>query len=490
MIQFKKMSRTAVSAAMLVAFGAAANAGTVHTSAVKNVAQEAFGTGYTDTVVIPAATAIGYQFSTPGGIVINPGGVIHVTLTPTNGKFTSPGSVTIPAGTGGALVGAATVNTTTGVMDITLTNGTGSGNSVIGVGGIVSVGGVSVTGAGATLVAGGAVTAVGSVGVAAGGSELEAASTTATTLITSSQAVSVAGAASTTETAKIDVTTTATANIGKTLTSEFANDDVQELGTVTFTSSTTVAQELATTAAVNLLNSSAYPSTATPVVYTLSLASGTFSAGAVYSLKTGGCGGATVGSTQAPTAITAATTSVTLSSIAVPASGTAISVCATFPGSEAIAPYKANIAAALTASTANKYVGETLTAFAGYDLGYNGASVTVRNYIPSGVTGYVQTVRLINTGSSSAIAYLSLIDEVTGVATTPVAIGTAIAPGAAQKYTQAGIEAALGYSVGSPLTSTKRPRLRFTAATGSMEAQTFFNNANGAYTNLTGQDTN
>lgn len=471
MIQFKKMSRTAVSAAVLCTMGFAANAGTISVSAVKTVAQEAFGTGYTDTVVVPAATAFGYQFSTPGGIVINPGGTIYITLTPSVGKFTAPGAVTIPSGTGGALTGLATVNTTSGIMSIALSNGTAATtNSVIGVGGIVSVAGASVTGAGATLAAGSSVTATGSVGITAGGSELETAPTPVA-FISSAQAVGVTALASATEVAKIDVTTIVTANIGKVLVNQISTTaNVETLGSVTFANTTATAPtELATTNPVNLANTSAYPVGATPVVYTLSLASGTFSAGASYSLATGACGtaGTAVASTQAPTAVTIATTSVTLSSVAVPVSGTPILVCGTFPGTSAIAPYKANVAAVLTASTANKYIGETLTATGMYDLGYNGASVTVRNYIPAAVTGYIQTVRLINTGSSAATAFVSLIDDTTGVATTPVAIGTPIAVGAAQRYTQAQIEAAVG-----AVAASSRPRLRFTAATATIEAQT------------------
>ena len=483
MIQFKKMSRTAVSAAVLVTIGAAANAGSISVTA-SNIAQEAWGAARDATTAV-VTPAVGYQFSTPGGIVINPGGVIHVTITPANGKFATGGAVTLPSGTGGNLAGAVTVNTTSGVMDIALSNAaTSASNAVIGVGAIVSVAAGTAVGV-SGLATGTAMTASGSVGVAAAGSELEAASTAASVL-TSSQAVSVAAAAAA-ETAKIDVTTTTVANIGKVLTGGLvAGTAVETLGTVTFTSSTTVAKDVNGTA-LDLTYTTAYPASNTPVVYTLALASGTFSAGAAYSLKTGGCAGTTITSTQAPSTVAVSTTSVTLSSLAVPVSGTAISLCATYSGA-AIAPYKAAVSAVL-GPVSTSYLGETLAATNMYDLGYNGASVTVRNYIPSGVTGYIQTVRLINTGSSTATAYVSVIDDVTGVATTPVAVGTAMATGAAQRLSQATIEAALATG-GVTIASTARPRLRFTAATASMEAQSFFNNANGAYTNLNGQDTN
>lgn len=486
MIQFKKMSRTAVSAAVLITMGAAANAGSISVTA-SNIAQEAWGSARDATTAV-VTPAVGYQFSTPGGIVINPGGTIHVTITPTNGKFATGGAVVLPTGTGGNLSGAVSVNTTSGVMDLALSNAATSGtNSVIGVGAIVSVGAGTAKGVDG-LRTGTAMSATGSVGVAAGGAELEAASAPANVL-TSSQAVSVAAAAAA-ETAKIDVTTTTVANIGKVLTGGLvAGTAVETLGTVTFTSSTTVAKDINGTA-LDLTYVTAYPAANTPVVYTLALASGTFSAGAAYSLQTGGCGtaGTVVPSTQAPTTVATSTTTVTLSSLAVPVSGTPISVCATFPGAATITPYKATVSAVLSAVNTS-YVGETQAATNMYDLGYNGASVTIRNYIPSSVTGYIQTVRLINTGSSTATAYVSLIDDVTGVATTPVAVGAAMATGAAQRLSQATIEAALA-TAGVTVASTARPRLRFTAATASMEAQSFFNNANGAYTNLNGQDTN
>jgi hypothetical protein len=482
MSQFKKMSRTLVAAAVLASIGSMASAGSISTTAL-NVAQEAWGTGKDASTVVTTTESIGYQFSTPGGIVINPGGTIHVTLTPANGKFLTAGSVTPPSGTGGVLTtSTATVNTTSGIIDIALIN-TGNTNSVIGVGAIVSVAGGTVNNV-QGLATGIPMTATGSVGVATGGTELEAASAPGN-IVTSSQAVLVSAATAATETAKIDVTTTTTANIGKVLTASLAGSLVETLGTVTFSNATTAAKDLDGTSVFNLANSTAYPTANTPVTYTLNLLSGSFSNGVVYSLMTGGCGstGTEVTSTQTPAAILASTTSVTLSSLAVPENGSAISVCATFPGTQTINPYQASVAAVLTPAAG--YVGETQAATAMYNLGYNGASVTVRNYIPAAVTGYQQTVRLINTGSSAAMAYVSVIDDVTGTATTPVAVGGVMAVGAAQRLSQATIEAAVG-----AIPASARPRLRFTAATGSMEAQSFFNNANGAYTNLNGQDSN
>lgn len=89
-----------------------------------------------------------------------------------------------------------------------------------------------------------------------------------------------------------------------------------------------------------------------------------------------------------------------------------------------------------------------------------------------------------------AAIYVSLIDDVTGVAGTAVQIGNAqvaaganLLPGAAVRYSQADIEAVL------TVPSTKRPRLRFTAATNGLEAQTLML-SNGVYTNLNGQDSN
>ena len=113
----------------------------------------------------------------------------------------------------------------------------------------------------------------------------------------------------------------------------------------------------------------------------------------------------------------------------------------------------------------------------------NGSQIDVRNYIPAAVTGYIQTVRLYNGGSSAVDVSVSLINEATGVAGTPAVIAAQVPAQGSVRLSQAQIEAAVGAQL-----STVRPRLRFTAPTSSLQVQSFFNNANGAYTNLSGTE--
>ncbi len=112
----------------------------------------------------------------------------------------------------------------------------------------------------------------------------------------------------------------------------------------------------------------------------------------------------------------------------------------------------------------------------------NGSSVDMRNYIPSAVTGYIQTVRIWN-GGAAAIVSAALIDENTGVVGTAVAVSGTIPTGGTVRLSQAFLENALGVA---NFPASVRPRIRFTAPTTKMEIQSFFNNANGAYTNLSG----
>ena len=112
----------------------------------------------------------------------------------------------------------------------------------------------------------------------------------------------------------------------------------------------------------------------------------------------------------------------------------------------------------------------------------NGSSVDMRNYIPSAVTGYLQTVRIWN-GGAAAVVSASLIDETTGVVGTAVVVTGTIPTGGTVRLTQAFLENALGVA---NFPASVRPRIRFTAPTTKMEVQSFFNNANGAYSNLSG----
>lgn len=479
----KALTRSAISAAVLATIAAAASAGSITVTA-RNVAQEAFGSAVTSatTVITPD---IGYVFSTPGGIVINPGGSIHVTLTPTNGLFATVGSVGVPAGIGGSVAATATVNTNTGAVDVLLTNasGTSNTNATIGVGATLTL--AAGTASGVTgLASGTPMSVVGKAGVSAGGSELEATSASAN-LLTSSKAVAIAAAAGG-ETAKINLNTTPTAGVSLTG-GIVAGNQIEQVGTVTFTNNSVAALDLAATTAVMFNSGSNATNGFGAQTYTLTLASGAFTAGTAYTLKTGTCTGTDLTPAQSPVAssVTGATATITLTlaaaSNAPVASTTPVVVCATFPSTAAISPYQPNIAVAVAPSSATAYTGSSLAATALYNLTNNASQVDVLNYIPAAVTGYLQTIRLINAGSVAATPTVALINEATGVVGNAVSIGTSIPAGGSLRLNQAAIEALVG-----ALPSNVRPRLRFVANTPSLKVQSLFNNANGAYTNLSG----
>ena len=485
MTQSVSASRSAIAAAVLLAMGASANAGSISATA-RNVAQEAFGTAVTATTLV-GTPAVNYVFSTPGGIVINPGGSINVTLTPTGGTF-SPAAGTIvatcPVGTGGNLACTAAIQAN-GSVDLTLANAaTSLSNAVIGVGGTLTLGASNVNGA-LGLATGTPVTVSGlvSTGASGAGVVLEAASA-AGNILTSSLAVNGVAASSSTfsptaESVKIDLSPAVPANAGKVLTSGglAGNTAIENVGSVTFTNSNTAALELTGVTAVAVANATAFAATST---YTLSLVSGSFTAGVSYALASAAdCTGA-VASTQAPvaTSVTGSTTSITLSSAVRPTTGTPVYICATFPAAT-ITPYQPSVAATLDAASTS-FIAKSVSATPLYTLTNNGQVVDVQNYIPSAVSGYIQTIRIINTGTVAATPTIALISEA-GVVGTAVSVGTSIPAGGALKLTQATVESLLGAQV-----SSARPRIRITAATNGMKVQSFFNNANGAYTNLSG----
>lgn len=200
MMKSKAVLRTAVASAVLAAITATAGAGTLTTTA-RNVAQEAFGTGASATV---NGAGLVYTFATPGGIVINPGGTIYVTIFPSAGNsFGASGastlSLTVPTTAGGTLTTSTVAIDASGNIVVSLINSGGT-NTVLGVGAALTIGAgaagnanaggaglVSITYA-ASLASGTAVTATGAVGTAAAGSNLESPTAVATTLVTSSLA--------------------------------------------------------------------------------------------------------------------------------------------------------------------------------------------------------------------------------------------------------------------------------------------------------------
>lgn len=265
------------------------------------------------------------------------------------------------------------------------------------------------------------------------------------------------------------------------------------IGAVTFTNNTTAQQNPLNTAAYTLeLDSLGNPLTAT--IDVTPGAGQSFPEGSILSYvdgadlatATGACAAGAGNKGALPAILSSnSTTKKTLTVAAGDlATGAPIAICMTKPGTGKVAaPLLVTIAAATVPGglAAGTDTGDTASG-PGYFLDYNGQSKVVRNYIPSGVTGYIQTVRVINTGSVAAPVSMTLIGE-DGVAGTPVVVIPSLAAGATARLSQAQVEAAVG-----AIAATARPRLRVTAPTNGMDVQSFFNNANGAYTNLSGTE--
>lgn len=485
--------QTAIASALL-AMSVSALAGSLSVTK-RTVANEAFGSAFTAATPVYVPN-IAYVFNTPAGIVVNDGGSISIVFTMTGGQWSSSAALAITnavsSSMGGVFGVAAPVVTTVATANDTLTvvlNNASGGNITIGIGGTLTL--TSVGGAAryqATGVIPGTPVAV-SAKVMNGVNVLETAASA--TVVDTAAAIASTFTAST-ETKKINLSATPA---GSALTAGVAGANKVQLGKVVFSNVTGAQNDLdvvAATLAETPITVGA-PAFGTDYTVTVGKASGMFTAKQSIGLyldaacATPITSGAT---TLAPlaTAVTAATTSIVATTVSANAVDAAtdlgsLFVCSDYSGVTAgavINEFTPTIAASYTkASTA--YTGATLAANNGYALTNNGATVYVRNYIPSGVAGYLQTVRLINTGTTAATASVSLIDDATGVESAAVPVGVSMAPGVAQRLSQAAIEAAVG-----PIAATARPRLKFTAPTSGMEAQSFFNNANGAYTNLSG----
>jgi len=116
-------------------------------------------------------------------------------------------------------------------------------------------------------------------------------------------------------------------------------------------------------------------------------------------------------------------------------------------------------------------------------LAKNGSTVDVRSYIPVAGTGYTSFVRVINTGAvSAAVTGQYLYQDGT---TSTAATLTTLAAGGSVTLTSAQVEAALGAPTAS--IGSNRPRLRLTAPTNGLNAQSFIlTNANGNFSDATG----
>jgi hypothetical protein len=119
-----------------------------------------------------------------------------------------------------------------------------------------------------------------------------------------------------------------------------------------------------------------------------------------------------------------------------------------------------------------------------YSMTQNGVTRDVRSYIPVAAAGYTSYVRIMNTGGVAATVTGQWLYE-DGTSSTPATLITpALAINGAKTMSSTEIETALG----APATiGNNRPRLRLTASTNGLQAQSFFlTNANGNFSDVTG----
>jgi hypothetical protein len=121
----------------------------------------------------------------------------------------------------------------------------------------------------------------------------------------------------------------------------------------------------------------------------------------------------------------------------------------------------------------------------GYALNTNGQTVDVKSYIPAGTTGYSSFVRVINSGAVDAAVNGQWLNQ-DGTTSTGATLGT-IKAGGSITWTSTEIEAALG-APSATANSQVRPRLRLTAPTSGLQAQSFFLNPDNSFSIMHGSD--
>jgi hypothetical protein len=117
-------------------------------------------------------------------------------------------------------------------------------------------------------------------------------------------------------------------------------------------------------------------------------------------------------------------------------------------------------------------------------------TLDVRSYVPQAAssTGFSSSIRIINTGSLTSAVTVSLIDPVTGTASTPRNLPFLMAGGSAATFSAAQIETAL--ALPTPIAADSRPRLRVSAEQAvPIEVQSFLRNQTGVFNEVSGAQT-
>ena len=501
--------QTAIATAVLMV-AAGAQAGNMATT-TRTFATENFGPTQAATVAITPAT-ISYAISNAGGVTVANGQTITLYLrlsspsvfstAPLVGQFSS-----LAIGINAALVAPSSVSwtagATAGTVSVTYT-AAASNNLPVNTAIIYTPIAGAVTATSSTLAtAGGSVTVIGSLdgGVPSNASTTLPASQDpvgpAAVIAVSAAAITATASSSgafpfrtlgVVETKRIDL---GAAPSGATFAPAATNTALAtliDLGGYAFTNNPTVTPTTlaGTNYALPAANSAAVAPFASTAV-TVTPVTGTFPIGSTLTLASYvACTTFISAASAAFTTLTAGTAVVlqTTGTDLVPGSGVPGFVCLTVPGTVAgvITPLTTTVSAVLSKSTATDGTNAT-GAVPLYALGYNGSLRDVRSYIPASSIGYTSFVRVINTGSLTANVTGQWLYENGTPGTAAVLIASHPAGGVIT-LTSAQIEAALGAPA---VIGNNRPRLRLTAPTTGLEAQSFFlTNANGNFSDVTG----
>lgn len=118
-----------------------------------------------------------------------------------------------------------------------------------------------------------------------------------------------------------------------------------------------------------------------------------------------------------------------------------------------------------------------------YNLTANGTQVTLVNYVPSEAAPYQTYLRVANNGNVSAPVTVQVIGK-NGNTLGSGQLGT-LSAGAAQTFSASKVENAAGVS----LSSNNRPQIKLSAPTNHLDVQSYLDNGNGNFTNMTSNKT-
>lgn len=253
--------------------------------------------------------------------------------------------------------------------------------------------------------------------------------------------------------------------------------------------------------AVNVISATAFTGNATyvlsPNVLTANATAGAFTPGTAFTLNSAStCAVASLlpsGQLPAAGAITAATPSVTLTGTQRPAAFAPVYICAQYGIVNPISVNQIHVVGTLDATQYHINVPIADTPL--YNLRKNGKTVDVRNVVEwSPITDgiYTSYVKIINSGTLAApvtAQWLNVDGSVGASGVLPFLVGSNNFPaGAVRTFTAKQIQGYIGAPANAnAVVNDDRPRLRLTAPTDGLQAQSFLLTvANGNFSDTTG----